>query len=122
MVMTELTPQLIADELTAGRRVLYVADDQEQVRYVLDAVRELLPARDITKVTRSRYEQSIECVTGGRLLFAAATDTTGRGMQVDTLVLDTWKPAIRAAVLPALMGSASPRLFDQRRELVEVAL
>ncbi|CAM3810520.1 hypothetical protein ACXYTP_07500 [Tsukamurella ocularis] len=120
--MTELTPELVADELVAGRRVLYVTDSHARDRAALEAILAVTPTQIVTKVYRSYGQHEIRCSTGGRVWFVAATTSAARGCQADTLVLDTWREDVRASVLPVLCGAAAPRLFAQRRPLVEEVL
>lgn len=120
--MTELTPELVRDELLAGRRVLYVTDSHARDRGELDAVAALLPDRIVRKIRRGYGQHEIECTNGGRVWFIAANTTAARGVQADTLVLDTWREDVRASVLPVLSGAAAPRLFSQRRPLIEEVL
>lgn len=120
--MTELTPDLVADELVAGRRVLYVTDSHTRDRAALEGILAATPPRIVTKVHRGSGQHEIECSTGGRVWFVAATTSSARGCQADTLVLDTWREDVRAATLPVLHGVPEPRLFSQRRPLVEEVL
>ncbi|NMD55181.1 MULTISPECIES: hypothetical protein [Tsukamurella] len=120
--MNELTPEVVRDELLAGRRVLYVTDSEARDRDALEAIRALLPDHLVRKVSRGYRQHEIECTNGGRVWFVAATTSAARGCQADTLVLDTWREDVRASVLPVLCGAAAPRLFAQRRPLVEEVL
>lgn len=121
-MITELTPEVVRDELLAGRRILYVTDSDARDRDVLEAICALLPDHLVRRVTRGYRPHEIVCTNGGSVWFVAATTSAGRGLQVDTLVLDTWRQDVRASVLPVLCGAAEPRLFSQRRPLVEEAL
>lgn len=120
--MTELTPELVADELVAGRRVLYVTDSHARDRDALEAICALLPDGLVRKVSRGYRQHEIECNNGGRVWFVAATTSSARGVQADTLVIDTWREDVRASVLPVLCGAAAPRLFSQRRPILEEVL
>ncbi|URP21156.1 hypothetical protein SEA_FRANCOIS_4 [Gordonia phage Francois] len=76
------------DELRFGRRVLYVAGSHEAVRCAVDDIADALPGESVARVSRAAGRGRIDMVNRGCAVFYVVGQNGGRGVHVDTLILD----------------------------------
>lgn len=97
-------------ELAAGRDVLYVAHRSIRINEVIRQMEQADTEGVIRIINHGFGEWRIVATSGAQMQFRA-TNVAGRGMTVDTLAFDDDATVAVMDVMPALMGSSSPKLI-----------
>ncbi|AXH47224.1 hypothetical protein SEA_DELRIO_4 [Gordonia phage DelRio] len=92
------------DELRFGRRVLYVAGSFDVARGAVDDIADALPGDSVARVTRAAGRGRIDMVNRGCAVFYTVGQNGGRGVHVDTLILDGVDVADEPLMMSALFS------------------
>lgn len=106
-----------ADDLTDGRRVLYVAANHEDGRASLAAIADILGPAQIRRRTISAGNLTLDTTTGGRLWIYPARGHAGRGLHVDTLIIACQLTEQRRIDLtPTLNATSNPHWYQVEQD------